>query len=69
MDARQWRSKSELMKFHKRADSLPPSARSEAFDQSYGSANYNVQQNIRMLSSVACELAPLKIVFLCVFLF
>ncbi len=34
MDARQCRSKS---------GSVPPSARPEAFDQSYGSANYNVQ--------------------------
>ncbi len=45
MDARQRRSKSALMKLHKRAGSLPPSVRPEAFDQSYGSANYNVKSS------------------------
>ncbi len=43
MDARQCRSKSALTKFHERTGSVPPSARPEAFDQSYVSANYNVQ--------------------------
>ncbi len=50
MDARQCRSKSTLMKLHWRAGSLPPSARPEAFDKSYGSANYNVQQNDRIIN-------------------
>ncbi len=47
MNARQQRSKSSLTKFHERTGSHPPSAHPEAFDQSYGSANYNVQQNSR----------------------
>ncbi len=46
MDARQRRSKSAMSELHERAGSLPPSARPEAFDQSYGSANNNVQQNV-----------------------
>ncbi len=33
MDARQCRSKSVLMKFHRRAGSLPPSARPEALTE------------------------------------
>ncbi len=45
MDARQRRSKSALTKLHKRAGSLPPSVRPEAFKQHHCSANYNVQQN------------------------
>ncbi len=44
MDARQCRSRicaDEVSRTHRLQ--FPPSARPEAFDQSYGSANYNVQ--------------------------
>ncbi len=49
MDARQRCSKSALTKLHECAGSLSPSARPVAFDQRYCSANYNVQQNIRII--------------------
>ncbi len=51
MDARQRCSKSALSELHERAGSLPPSVRPEAFDQCRCSANYNVQQNIRIVEN------------------
>ncbi len=49
-DGRQRRSKSALSELHERAGSLaPPPALPVAFDQSYGSTDYNVQQNVRKI--------------------
>ncbi len=49
MDARQRHPNSALSELHEHAGSLPLSARPEAFDQCSCSANYNVQQNVRII--------------------
>ncbi len=49
MDARQQRSTSALRKLHECDGLLPPSARPVAFDHCYGSADYIVQQNVRII--------------------
>ncbi len=51
MDAWQCRSKSMLSKLHECAGSLLPSAHPEAFDQRRCSADYYVQQNIRVVEN------------------
>ncbi len=51
MDARQCYPESTLSKLHERASSLPPSARPEESEQHRCSANYNVQQNLRIVEN------------------
>ncbi len=51
MDARQLRSKSVLSELHERAGLLPPSARPGMSEQRRRSADYYVQQNIRIIKN------------------
>ncbi len=51
MDVRQCCPKSALSELQEHAGSLPPSACLEASEQNRCSANYNVQQNIRIVEN------------------
>ncbi len=51
MDARQRCPKYALSELHERAARFPRASRPKAFDQRRCSADYNVQQNIRIVEN------------------